>query len=327
MGMKTSETALPDHISLIRPLSNDAALDGSSMGQGTANDEMRMVPLGRLHPDPDNIRHEIGDVSEMAESMRAIGVLQPLLVSPHPSRAGHFLIKAGHRRRAAAEEAGLAEAPCYIRKTIIGAGSTVQSMLIENFHRVALNPIEIADGMGYLRKKLDWSGRRIAKATGMHESTVSGYLALLEASDDTKAKVARRELAATDVIAAVRKQRARKSKSRGLTDRRVSTALSWDPPFFTKKHPLGRRAQFFCDTQEHNGRRRLGKEAGFPGACDYCWDRAIRENERKLVIAELTDQIRAELQAGLTSAGNATVMTREEHQAARASLETGAGES
>ena len=71
------------------------------------------IEIDRLVEASDNLRRRVGNVTELAASVRSIGVLEPLLVTPSPEG---FVVVAGHRRLAAARRAELATVPCVIRE-------------------------------------------------------------------------------------------------------------------------------------------------------------------------------------------------------------------
>ena len=72
---------------------------------------IQMIAIDRLHPHPDNPRKDVGDVSELAASIRHSGVMQNLTVVPF---GVGYRVVIGHRRLAAAKEAGLTELPCMV---------------------------------------------------------------------------------------------------------------------------------------------------------------------------------------------------------------------
>jgi ParB family chromosome partitioning protein len=192
--------------------------------------------------------------------------------------AGHYHVIAGHRRLAAAKLAGLAQVPVIIRRRSIGRASALQVMLIENYHRTDLSPVEKARAMGRLRDEEGWSLTRIAEAIGVTDATVSTYLTLLELAPSTQQMVSSGRLPVADAVRAVRSIRARTAVTSGRADRRKATAVTWEPDHFTSTHPLARKAQALCDAREHNNRRRIGKTA-----CGACWEAVIREDERLVV--------------------------------------------
>lgn len=76
--------------------------------------EIVMIHIDHLFPHPDNPRKDLGDLTELADSIRAKGVLQNLTVIPSLTNNEHYIILIGHRRHAAAKLAGLKELPCAI---------------------------------------------------------------------------------------------------------------------------------------------------------------------------------------------------------------------
>jgi len=266
-----------EQVSGVSPLDGDS-LDGTVRSRAPAAGTSVMMDILKLHPHPDNTRKSIGDVTEMAASIKQVGILQPLTVSPHPDKAGHYYINAGHRRHAAAQLAGLREVPVIIRRTAIGTASAIQMMLIENWQRADLNPIEKAEALGRLRDGEGWTGKKIAKAIGVTDATVSTYLALLDLAPATRKKVADGRLGVYDAVKAVRKARASRAHAAGRADQRETIALTWEPDHFTSAHPLARKAKALCDAREHNNRRRLGKVA-----CGQCFESVIRDDERLVI--------------------------------------------
>ena len=235
------------------------------------------LPLNRIHDHPDNIRANVDDLDELAASITAQGLLQPLTVRPHPSKPGHYQLLAGHRRRAAALQAGLASVPAVIRHDVDDQVA-IEVMLVENVQRRDLNPMEKAEAVGKLRAK-GYSGALISARTGMPSGTVSYLLALLELDDASKARVRSGELTATDAVAAVRRLRkkARTATAAGSAVR----PWSWEPDYLTGTHPLAKKAAHLCAAREHTARRHVGSTA-----CGQCWETVIRKDERVVIAAE-----------------------------------------
>lgn len=264
-----------DQISGLAPL-DGGAFDGTDDGPRAPRPGYSvMIATDRLHPHPDNIREDLGDVTETAESMRVHGVLQPLVVVPHPTKAGHYYVIGGNRRLKSAREAGLARVPAMIRLADIGPAKAIQIMLVENCMREELNAMEKALAMGRLRDEFGLRASRIAKSIGMTETTVSAYLTLLELDRPTQARVRDGRLAMSTAVAAVRRTRAAERRRRGYADQGAARARTWEPDHFSDRHPLARKAAALCDAREHNLRRRIGRVA-----CGQCWETVIRRDER-----------------------------------------------
>lgn len=281
MDTTTALNPFAEQVSAVTPMNGDS-LDGTVRTRTPAGITV-MIDVLKLHPDPDNIRKDLGDVTEMAASIKQVGILQSLTVAPHPDKAGHYYVKAGHRRLAAAKLAGLRELPCTVRPTAISSTSAIQIMLIENWQRADLSPIEKAEALGRLRDEEGWRSTRIAKALGITDATVSTYLALLELAPATRNKVASGQLPVADAVRAVRAARAQRSVGAGGSDQRQAAAATWEPDHFTSQHPLARKAKALCDAREHNNRRRLDKVA-----CGQCFESVIREDERLVVTTQMS---------------------------------------
>lgn len=147
----------------------------------------REVPLEHLHPHPQNPRRGVGDVTELADSIREHGIRQALLAVPDPGDPDRYRLVIGHRRRAAAEVAGLETVPVLIDPTLSEADQ-LELMLVENVQRSDLTAIEEADGYQGLLD-LGVSVEQAAKRTGRSESTVRARLKLVALPEVARAKV------------------------------------------------------------------------------------------------------------------------------------------
>ncbi len=172
---------------------------GRADGAGAS---MQTVPLTEVAEHPDNPRRSLGDLTGLAESITAFGVLQPIIVVPadaflaaHPQhRAGvgerRWVVLAGHRRRAAAEAAGHDSIPAMVRPDLAAEGQAAVAFVVENVHRENLAPLEEARAYALLAD-LGMGQREIARRTGVNQSHVSRRLALLRlpqrAQDDLAA--------------------------------------------------------------------------------------------------------------------------------------------
>ena len=116
-------------------------------------------------------------LQELAASIRAQGVLQPLLVRPNPDRNGRYQIIAGERRWRAAKLAGLHELPCFIRA--MSDAEAAAAALVENLQRQDLNPIEEAEGFRRLLDEFGLTQEDLGAAIGKSRSHVANLLRLL----------------------------------------------------------------------------------------------------------------------------------------------------
>ena len=132
------------------------------------------IPLKMLEPHPDNPRKDLGDLTELADSIKANGVMQNLTVvaSPDPDK---YRVVIGHRRMAAAKLAGLTELPCIISD--MDHKEQVATMMIENMQRSDLTAVE--QGMGFqMMLDLGDTVDEIAKRTGVRKRRVKTALSV-----------------------------------------------------------------------------------------------------------------------------------------------------
>jgi ParB family chromosome partitioning protein len=135
-----------------------------------------MVPLTRIETNREQPRADLGDLSELAASIRARGVLEPLLVRVLPGGKKYQLI-AGERRYHAAAEAGLEEVPCV--EIAATDQEALELALIENLQRRDLSPFEEAEGYRTLVSKYGYTHDQVATAVGKSRTTVTDTLKLL----------------------------------------------------------------------------------------------------------------------------------------------------
>jgi ParB family chromosome partitioning protein len=145
----------------------------------------RYQPRSDMRPDT---------LEELASSISAQGVVQPIVVRPVPAGGDgvRYEIIAGERRWRAAQLAGLAEIPALVRE--IPDEAAVAMALIENIQREDLNPLEEAVALDRLIREFDMTHQQAADAVGRSRAAVSNLLRLLELAADVKAMVERREL-------------------------------------------------------------------------------------------------------------------------------------
>ncbi|WP_433233856.1 ParB/RepB/Spo0J family partition protein [Actinomadura nitritigenes] len=236
--------------------------------------KVTVLRIERLTPHPANVREDLGDLGDLSRSIREHGILQPLVVRPHPTASGRYEVIAGHRRFDAAQLAGLSAVPVIIRHGI-DDDQVLELMLVENCQRRELGPMERAEALGALVNR-GYTHQRIAQRTGKSISWVGYYLALLDLDDASQEKVRAGELAVTHAIDGVRRARKAARKKRGST-----ADFTWEPDHLTHTHQNAKEAAKYCKARGHTMRRRIGGVA-----CGACWESAIRLDERKLIEAE-----------------------------------------
>jgi ParB family chromosome partitioning protein len=182
--------------SLGRGLDALLSLGSPEAASGEAPD-LRELPIdllarGRYQPRVD-FREE--SLAELAESIRAQGILQPIVVRRLPGQGGaetRYEIVAGERRWRAAQLAGLDTVPALIRDVPDEAAIAIS--LIENIQRENLNPVEEAEALKRLVEEFGMTHEQAAEAVGRSRVSVSNLLRLLELPDAVRAMLARREL-------------------------------------------------------------------------------------------------------------------------------------
>jgi ParB family chromosome partitioning protein len=200
------------------------------MGGGTP--ELAHVPLEQIHANPRQPRkrfdHEA--TAGLADSLRAQGVIQPVVLRPR-AEGGYELI-AGERRWRAAREAGLPTVPAVIREA--DDRDTLLLGLVENVARENLSPIEEARGYGLLLDEFELSLGEVSERVGRSKPAISNKLRLLDLPDDVLAMVERGELTeghARAVLAVPdqveRRKLARKIVAQGLSVRAAERAARW----------------------------------------------------------------------------------------------------
>lgn len=213
------EAKCPYYYANINP---DAEIEGQSsvdfydiLDDDGEENFLEYISIDELYPHPDNPRKDLGDLTELIDSIKENGVLQNLLIVPGHKQTHEewkvlneqyqenpteelrhkmnnkeckdgYTVIIGHRRLAAAKEAGLTELPCVIAD--IDKATQISMMLLENMQRADLSVYEQAKGMQMLLDLGD-SVHDIAKKTGFSETTIRSRKKLLEL-DQEKFKAA-----------------------------------------------------------------------------------------------------------------------------------------
>lgn len=133
----------------------------------------KFLLLDSIEPNPEQPRQNIGDLSELAASIREKGVLEPLIVRPHGEG---FQIIAGERRWRACKQLGLEKVPCIIKQA--DDREMLELALIENLQRKDLTPFEEAEGLQALSDKFGYTHVQIAQVIGKSRTSVTESLSL-----------------------------------------------------------------------------------------------------------------------------------------------------
>jgi ParB family chromosome partitioning protein len=147
---------------------------------------VRQVPVELIHPGRYQPRRNFDAVNMAAlvESIQAQGILQPLLVRPHPELPDQYEIVAGERRWRAAQAAQLHEVPVVLRE--LADREALEIAIVENVQRQDLSPLEEAEGYRRLLDEFAHTQEDLARAVGKSRSHIANMLRLLSLSPDVR---------------------------------------------------------------------------------------------------------------------------------------------
>ncbi len=144
------------------------------------------VPIEKIHPNPNQPRRSFtpGDLDDLAKSILAKGIIQPLIVRRHPLNEDEYEIVAGERRWRASQIAQLHDLPVILRD--FSDSEVLEVAIIENIQRADLNPIEEAAGYQQLMEKFKRTQEQMAEALGKSRSYIANLLRLLSLPADVQ---------------------------------------------------------------------------------------------------------------------------------------------
>ncbi len=163
----------------------------------------RLIAVESLDPNPEQPRVEIGDLTELATSVKEKGVLEPLLVKPSAQK-GRWMIIAGERRWRAAREAGLREVPCI--EMDVDEAAVAEIALIENMQRKDLTPWEEADGLAALCHRYGYTHEDVSKKVGKSRSTVTEAITLASIPEEIREECRRADINVKSLLLQVVRQ-------------------------------------------------------------------------------------------------------------------------
>ena len=145
-----------------------------------AGPALRHLPIELVVPNPEQPRKhfEPALLRELADSIKLHGILQPIVVSPHPHDPGHYILIAGERRWRAAQLAGRHEIPAVVRDT--PESDRLELAVLENLQRLDLSPIEEAQAYRQLMDVRGYTQEQLAERISKDRSTVANALRLLK---------------------------------------------------------------------------------------------------------------------------------------------------
>lgn len=144
---------------------------------------IRNIPIEKIIPNQMQPRRDMGDLSELTDSIRENGIIEPVIVKP---RDGNFEIIAGERRFRAAKEAGMHEIPCIEHD--IPDNEALEMSIIENIQRKDLNVFEQSHSIRSLAEIYGYTHEEIAKKIGKSRVTVTELIRIMDLPEEIKEK-------------------------------------------------------------------------------------------------------------------------------------------
>ncbi|MFT4014537.1 MAG: ParB/RepB/Spo0J family partition protein [Paracoccus sp. (in: a-proteobacteria)] len=146
----------------------------------------QLLPVEQVTPNPDQPRRSFAPetLQELAESLRSKGMLQPLIVRPHPVDRGLYQIVAGERRWRAAQIAQLHQVPVIIRE--LNDTEVLEVAIVENIQRADLNAIEEAASYRQLMDRFGHTQEKLGEALNKSRSHIANLLRLLNLPDQVQ---------------------------------------------------------------------------------------------------------------------------------------------
>lgn len=191
-------------IALKDRLARQAAGDTRLAFDPTGRDEPQLLtlPLRSIEPDPRQPRKDLGQLADLALSIREQGLVCPIIVEP--ITAGRYRILAGERRYAACKTLGLETVPCIVRT--VAEQSRLALQLIENLHRKDLHPVEVAQAYKRLMAEFNLDQSALAKRLGVPRSSINETLRILDLDPEALAAVRTSEHVSKSVLLEIAKE-------------------------------------------------------------------------------------------------------------------------
>ncbi|GAA1957495.1 ParB/RepB/Spo0J family partition protein [Agromyces allii] len=231
--------------------------------QAVADEGLLAVPgahLARLNPEdivPNAVQprsvFDPDDLAELVHSVREFGVLQPIVVRPHPDLPGKYELVMGERRLRATKAAGLDSIPAVVKDT--ANEDMLRDALLENLHRSQLNPLEEASAYQQLLADFGITQEELASRIGRSRPQISNTLRLLKLPEPVQLRVAAgvlsaghaRAILATAGDAASMQRFADKIVNEELSVRAAEAAATSQAPAATRAKPAAGKRQDFLD--------------------------------------------------------------------------------
>ncbi|SLN11563.1 Chromosome-partitioning protein ParB [Aquimixticola soesokkakensis] len=163
-----------------------APQEAQSVEAASARRPDMYVPIEKIAPNPDQPRRRFtpDHLTDLSNSIREKGVIQPLIVRRDPANADQYQIVAGERRWRAAQMAKLHELPVLVRE--YDDTEVLEVAIIENIQRADLNPVEEAAGYKQLMERFGHTQEKLAEALGKSRSHIANLMRLLNLPEDVQ---------------------------------------------------------------------------------------------------------------------------------------------
>lgn len=200
------------------------------------------IPVERIAPNPNQPRRTFvaESLEELAASIRRKGIIQPLILRPHPTQDGHYQIVAGERRWRAAQIAQLHEVPALIRD--FDDTEVLEVAIVENIQRADLNPVDEATGYRQLMDRFGHTQEQMAEALGKSRSHIANILRLLSLPEDVRLLLAEGRLSSGHARALITSAKAsdlaKEVIRKGLSVRQTEALVRRPMPEATPQHRL-----------------------------------------------------------------------------------------
>jgi ParB family transcriptional regulator, chromosome partitioning protein len=148
---------------------------GQAASSGAERPILTEIPLEQIQPDPNQPRRDLGDLTELAASIRENGLIQPIVVCVVGYQS--YMVLAGERRFTASKQIGLKTIPAIVRT--VEEHQKLELQLVENLHRKDLNPLEEAESYHRLIREFNLTQETLARRMGKSQESINETLRLM----------------------------------------------------------------------------------------------------------------------------------------------------
>jgi ParB family transcriptional regulator, chromosome partitioning protein len=242
---------------------------------------IRMIPVEKIDPNPHQARCELGNIEELQDSIKSMGILEPILVR---ARGNRFEIIAGERRFLASKNIGLKELPCIDMD--VEDNEAMEIALIENLQRKDLDIFEEADGLQALADIHQYHHQDISDKIGKARSTITEILSIAKIPDHVRKIIKETGVFSRTTIIEIAKQKTEDDMlklAREIVDRRLTREDTRDLAKYLKGKTRKQKYYVYNFVPEDTDKFRLRLELK---------KQTISKQEIISILQEIIDQIR-----------------------------------